>query len=86
MATNANTPVVWLSDGPRLILADGSVVRPLVNDRDRDKEIHFVGGDQGAAIFGDALGDNEKVDIAFVDDPDVEDHEEVQGVLEEYGF
>lgn len=81
MATNANAPVVWLSDGPRLVLADGSVVRPLVSDADSGEELHFVAGDQGSAVFGEAV-DEAEVGIAFVDDPEVEDHDAIQEVLD----
>lgn len=84
MATNSNTPIVWLSDGPRLVLADGSVVRPLVRDRETGEEVHFVGGDHGSAVFGEALGVDEVASIAFVDDPDAEDHELVQEVIQDY--
>lgn len=81
MATNANTPVVWLEDGPRLVLADGSVVRPLVTDVDTENELLFVAGDRGSGLFGEAV-DEAEVGIAFVDDPEAEDHEVVQEVLD----
>lgn len=82
MATNSNSPVVWLSDGPRLVLADGSVVSPIVTDA--DGELLFVGGDQGRALFGEDADDPESIGIAFVDDPDAEEHDAVEEVLEEY--
>ena len=79
MATNTNTPIVWTEDGPRLILADGSVVMPFVGGGDS-----YVTADQGSAVY--ETGGGNQVGISFVDDPDAEDHEEVQEVLEEYGF
>lgn len=84
MATNQNSPVVWLSDGPRLVLADGSVVALSVIDDDGD-ELNFVAGDQGRAVFGEAVDDVHTA-IAYVDDPEAEEHDAVQEVLDEYGF
>ena len=72
------SPIVHLIDGPRLILADGSVVRPLVADLEDGHELAFVGDRQGASVYGDALGVNETASIAFVDDPDAATHDLVE--------
>jgi len=81
MATEPNTPVVWLSDGPRLILADGSVVRPLISDDEGD--LPMVATDQGAAVY-EHKGLDDEVYVRFVDDPEARDHGLVQEVLDEY--
>lgn len=84
--TEAETSaIIHLSDGPRLILADGSVVRPYVTDLDDGHGLAFIGRDQGASKYGDALGDNETASVAFVDDPDAHGHEQVADRLEELG-
>lgn len=74
----APSPIVHLSDGPRLILADGSVVRPEVTDLEDGTSLAFIGNSQGASMYGEALGVNETASIAFVDDPDVADHDLVE--------
>lgn len=80
----SNTPaIVHLSDGPRLILADGSVVRPVVSDLGDGHRLAFIGRDQGASMYGDAAGDNETASITFVDDPDVREHELIADRLAE---
>jgi len=81
----APSAIVTLSDGPRLILADGSVVRPIVTDLDDGHELAFIGMDQGASMYGDALGVNETASIAFVDDPDAAQHDFIEKQCDELG-
>jgi hypothetical protein len=77
------SPIIHASDGPRLVLADGSVVRLEVYDDHGGYSM--VGYSQGAAMFG---RDVDRIDakIAHVDDPDAEEIEAVEEVLEAYGF
>lgn len=79
------SPIVHLSDGPRLILADGAVVRPLVTDLDDGTELAFIGRSQGASMYGETLGVNETASIAYVDDPDAAEHDVVQERREQLG-
>ena len=82
MATDQNTPVVWTDDGLRLILADGSVVEPILQDS--LDELEFDGADQGAAVYSSG---STEVSIALVNDPDAtDDHVEVEAVYENYDF
>lgn len=83
MATNSNTPVVWLDDGPRFILADGSVVQPIVSGPGGDEK-SYVGSDQGEAMYGDEVDGPGSIGLRFVDDPDAAGDDAVEEVLAEY--
>lgn len=74
------TPIVHLSDGPRLLLADGSVVYPRVTDADGE-HLPFIAYDQGACRHG--FEEQQQTSIAFVDDPDGREHDAVREALED---
>lgn len=77
-------PIIHASDGPRLILADGTVVRPLAFDKSGDELITCAVG-QGRTVYGQEV-DKRYAELAFVDDPGAEAIEAVQDRLEAYGF
>ena len=79
------SPIISLSDGPRLILADGSVVRPVVKDLDDNHELAYICHSQGAAMYGDGLGVNETASIAFVDDPEAAEHQMIKQERQKLG-
>lgn len=76
-------PVVHLSDGPRLVLANGTVVRPIV--KQGEVELAFAGNDRGAAMYGKVEDDATRTDIAYVDDPGAAEHDLVKKHKEALG-
>lgn len=81
---DAKTPILHCSDGPRLILADGSVVCPRVSFDMWDKMM-FLHRDQGASVYGPEA-DDPRVAVAFVDDANAQEVAGVSDRLEAYGF
>lgn len=79
-----SNPIISASDGPKLILADGKVVQPIVSAYSGD-EMMALGYDQGAALFGREV-DHPEVSVAFVDDPEAKAITSVSEALEDFGF
>lgn len=80
---NRDSAIVWCSDGPKLILANGCVVRPLLANKEGEELVNW-GEDQGSAVYGEEC-DEYDVSLAFVDDPDAKEVEAVQEALTSLG-
>lgn len=78
------SPIIHASDGPRLILANGQVVEPMVFDGEGEELFAFQVG-QGQTIYGPEV-DDAHTKLAFVDDPDPFKIEAVRERLDAYGF
>lgn len=78
------SPIVHLSDGPALVLADGSVVRPYLKDADGAELMPWT-RDQGSSVYG-RESDERYASLALVDAPEVEDVVAIREVLRAYDF
>lgn len=75
--------VVVLSDGIRLILADGTVARVAVRNHEADRELACVAPSEGLYGFTD---EGPRVEIGLPTDDDAANHSAVREALEKLGL
>ncbi|AHG00906.1 hypothetical protein HALLA_12030 [Halostagnicola larsenii XH-48] len=88
--TNPHDPegcraVIPLSDGIRIILADGTVAHLQVTTDDGDELTEITGHPSGGGVFG-GIDHDTRVEIGIISDHEAAQHPMVQEALEDLGF
>lgn len=73
--------IIWASDGPVLILADGSAVRPKLHNSDGDPMSAWSINPSGGAIYGPEV-DADHTRLNFEPDPDATEIQAVKEAME----